>query len=184
MKKAYIFLADGFEVIEALAPYDVFCRAGFDVKTVSISNKKQVAASNKIKVEADFLISEVKDFDQADLLYLPGGYPGYENLGNDPKVGELAKKHYESGKILAAICGAPTVLLKNGIGFGKNVTSHSCCKDEMSTTYNYTGNFITRDGNLLTCIGAGHSVDFAICLAEILGGEAAVTKVKKGMELK
>lgn len=184
MKKAYIFLADGFEVIEALAPYDVFCRAGIDVKTVSIANTKIVSASNKIKVEADKLLIEVKDFSDADLIYLPGGYPGYENLGNNSTVGSIVKKHFEDGKLLAAICGAPTVLLKNKTGFGRKVTSHSCCKDEMSVNYTYTGSFIEEDGNLLTAIGAGHSVDFAIRLAEILEGEKAVEKIKKGMELK
>ena len=183
MKKAYILLADGFEVIEALAPYDVFCRGGIDVKTVSINNKEVVQASNRIKVEADLLISEVADFNDADLIYLPGGYPGYDNLGNDPVVGRIAKKQYESGKLLAAICGAPTVLLKNQIAFGKSVTSHSCCKAEMSANYNYTGRPIERDGNLITSIGAGHSIDFAIEIARILAGDEAVAKIKKGMEL-
>ena len=183
MKKAYILLADGFEVIEALAPYDVFCRGGIDVKTVSINNKEVVQASNRIKVEADLLISEVADFSDADLIYLPGGYPGYENLGNDPVVGRIAKKQYESGKLLAAICGAPTVLLKNQIAFGKSVTSHSCCKAEMSANYNYTGRPIERDGNLITSIGAGHSIDCAIEIARILAGDEAVAKIKKGMEL-
>ena len=183
MKKAYILLAEGFELIEALAPYDVFCRGGINVKTVSINNKPQVSASNKVKVEVDFLISEVTDFDNVDLIYLPGGYPGYENLGNDPQVGAIVKKHYESGKLLAAICGAPTVLLKNGIGLGKNVTAHSSCKTEISLYYNYTGNAITRDGNLITSIGAGHSIDFAIAIAQILEGDEAVLKIKKGMEL-
>ncbi|MBQ5540525.1 MAG: DJ-1/PfpI family protein [Bacteroidales bacterium] len=183
MKKVYIFLAEGFETIEALGAYDVFCRGGLDVKTVSINNKKQVSASNKIKVEADKLILEIKDFSDADLLYLPGGYPGYENLAKDATVGSIIKKHYEEGKLLAAICGAPTVLLKNRIGFGKKVTSHSCCKDEMSANYVYTGKPVEEDGNILTSIGAGHSVDFAIRLVEILEGEKAVEKIKSGMEL-
>jgi len=183
MKKAYILLADGFELIEALAPYDVFCRGGIDVKTVSTTGNKTVSASNKVKVEADQLF-ENTDFSDADLLYLPGGYPGYENLGNDPKVGELVKKHYADGKILAAICGAPTVFLKNQIAFGKTVTSHSCCAKEMSEKYNYTGKFIEQDGNLYTAIGAGHSQDFAIKLAQVLAGDQAVAKIKNGMELK
>ena len=172
MKKAYILLADGFELIEALAPYDVFCRGGIDVKTVSISN-----------LEADLLISEIRNFNDADLIYLPGGYPGYENLAKDPVVGRIAKLQYESGKLLAAICGAPTVLLKNQIAIGKSITSHSCCKNEMSVNYNYTGRAIERDGNLVTAIGAGHSIDLAIELARILAGDEAVAKIKKGMEL-
>ncbi|MBR4441169.1 MAG: DJ-1/PfpI family protein [Bacteroidales bacterium] len=184
MKKAYILLADGFELIEALAPYDVFCRGGIDVKTVSINNNKQVSASNKVKVQADYLISEVNDFDSADLIYLPGGYPGYENLGKDAAVGSIAKKHFNSGKLTAAICGAPTVLDINQIGYGKKLTSHSCCKEQMSRNYIYTGNPIEHDGNLITCIGAGHSVDFAIEIASILAGSEAVKKIKNGMELK
>lgn len=182
MKKAYIILADGFEVIEALAPYDVFCRGGINVKTVSTTGNKFVSASNKIKVEADLLWNEA-DFSDADLIYLPGGYPGYENLGNDPRVGELAKKQYQSGKILAAICGAPTILLKNEIALGKKVTSHSCCAAEISQKYTYTGCPVEHDGNLFTSIGAGHSVDFAIELAQALAGKEAVEKIKKGMEL-
>ena len=111
MANALILLADGFELIEAMAPYDVFCRGGINVKTVSISGDKTVAASNKVKVIADLLWDEA-DFTSTDLIYLPGGYPGYENLGNDPKVGAVAKSQYESGKMLAAICGAPTVSSK------------------------------------------------------------------------
>lgn len=184
MKKVYILLADGFEVIEALAPYDVFCRAGFTVKTVSINNNPIVSASNKIKVEADLLISEVASFEDADLIYLPGGYPGYENLGKSPIVGEIIKAHYNSGRLLAAICGAPTVLLKNNLALGKTVTAHTSCSGQMIANYRYTGKNIEEDGNLLTCIGAGHSIDFAIRLAEILDVEEAVAKIKKGMELK
>ena len=183
MKNALILLADGFELIEAMAPYDVFCRGGINVKTVSISGSKTVAASNKVQVIADLLWDDA-DFASADLIYLPGGYPGYENLGNSTKVGALVKKQYESGKTLAAICGAPTVLLKNQIAFGKTVTSHSCCANEMAERYNYTGKPIEHDGNLWTAIGAGHSQDFAIALAQELAGDAAVEKIKKGMELK
>lgn len=183
MKKAYIILANGFELIEAMAPYDVFCRGGINVKTVSISGDHLVSASNKVKVTADLIWDEA-DFSDADLIYLPGGYPGYENLGNDARVGALAKRQYESGKTLAAICGAPTVLLKNNIAFGKTVTSHSCCAAEMSAKYNYTGKPYENDGNLWTAIGAGHSQDFAIALARQLAGDDAVAKIKKGMELK
>ena len=183
MKNAYIILADGFELIEAMAPYDVFCRGGINVKSVSISGNKTVSASNKVKVTADLLWDEA-NFSAADLIYLPGGYPGYENLGNDPKVGAIAKQQYESGKLLAAICGAPTVLLKNSIALGKTVTSHSCCADQMSAKYHYTGKPYEHDGNLWTAIGAGHSQDFAIALAQVLAGDEAVAKIKKGMELK
>ena len=184
MKKAYIILAEGFELIEAMAPVDVFRRGGIDVKTVSLDEESLfVTSSNHTTIAADLSWSDA-DFTDADLIYLPGGYPGYENLGNDPKVGAVAKQQYESGKMLAAICGAPTVLLKNAIALGKTVTSHSCCAEEMSAKYHYTGKPYEHDGNLWTAIGAGHSQDFAIALAQELAGDAAVAKIKKGMELK
>jgi len=184
MKKAYVILAEGFELLEAMAPVDVFRRGGIDVKTVSLDEDSLfVSASNQTTIAADLAWNDA-DFSDADLIYLPGGYPGYENLGNSTKVGALVKKQYESGKPLAAICGAPTVLLKNQIAFGKTVTSHSCCANEMAERYNYTGKPIEHDGNLWTAIGAGHSQDFAIALAQELAGDAAVEKIKKGMELK
>jgi len=184
MKKAYVILAEGFELLEAMAPVDVFRRGGIDVKTVSLDEDSLfVNSSNQTTIAADLTWNDA-DFSDADLIYLPGGYPGYENLGNSPKVGALAKQQYQSGKILAAICAAPTVLLKNDIAKGKTVTSHSCCANEIAQSYNYTGKPIEHDGNLWTAIGAGHSQDFAIALAQALAGDEAVAKIKKGMELK
>ncbi|MCQ2973351.1 MAG: DJ-1/PfpI family protein [Bacteroidales bacterium] len=183
MKKVYIFLADGFELIEALAPYDIFRRGGIDVKTVSVTEQKIVSASNKVKVEADITYKD-SDFSDADLIYLPGGYPGYENLCNNKIVGEIAINQYKSGKFLAAICAGPTVLLKNKIGLGKKVTSHSCCKAEMSENYQFTGNDVEQDGNLFTSTGAGQSIKFGLFLAQALCGDEVLAKIKNGMEIK
>ncbi len=182
MKKIYILLAEGFELIEALAPYDVFCRGGINVKSVSTTGDKTVSASNGVKVLSDQLISQT-DFSDADVIYLPGGYPGYTNLAKNSEVGKIVKNQYESGKFVAAICGAPTVLKANRLAIGKTVTAHSSCAAEMKTEYNYTGKNIERDLNLLTAIGAGHSVNFAIEIAKIVAGDQAVEKIKKGMEL-
>lgn len=182
MKKIYILLAQGFELIEALAPYDVFCRGGINVKTVSTTGNKQVSASNGVTVLADQLFDET-NFSDADLIYLPGGYPGYENLAKNTEVGKIVKEQYESGKFVAAICGAPTVLKANKLAIGKTITAHSSCVNELKNIYNYTGKNIEQDNNLLTAIGAGHSVDFAIKIAEIIAGNQAVEKIKKGMEL-
>ncbi len=179
--KAYLLLADGFEIIEALAPVDVLRRANVDTRTVSITGSHKVTSSHNVEVKAD-LVSDETDMSDGDMLILPGGYPGYVNLGKSALVGEVAGQYYGSGKYLAAICGAPTVLAKNGIARGKKITCHSSVVGEMSD-YNYVGGDIVIDGNLITGIGAGHSVMFGLALAGVLTDSSTVKKLKKGMEL-
>lgn len=181
MKKVYLLLADGFETIEALSPVDIFRRAGVDIKTVSISNSLTVTSSHKITVKADLLVGESM-LDDGDMIVLPGGYPGYENLGKSADVGALVKKYYKEGKYVAAICGAPTVLAKYGVAEGSRITCHHTAIEEMKA-YQYVGGSVVVDGNLITADGAGHSIDFGLALARVLCDEAAVNKVMKGMEL-
>lgn len=182
MKKVYVFFADGFEVVEALGAVDVFRRGKMDVVTVSIYDRNMVKASNNVEVKTDKIISEI-DCKDADLVYIPGGYPGYENLGVDANIAKIVKYQYENNKALALICGGPTVLLKNKIAFGKKVTAHSSCKEIMSQNYNYTGKNIEVDGNLFTSIGAGHTIDFAIEICKHLIDKQSVDNILKGMEL-
>ena len=107
--KVYMFLADGFETVEALAPIDVFRRAGVEIHTVSISGNIEVTSSHDVVVEADCLLEEI-DITDGDALILPGGYPGYVNLAENEVVGQTLRTYYDSGRFVAAICGAPTVL--------------------------------------------------------------------------
>lgn len=183
MIKTLILLADRFEIIEAMAPIDVFRRAGFEAKTVSITCDEYIKSSNGTFVKADICFDDA-DFENADLLYLPGGYPGYENLCKSQKTGQVVKNHYSKGKLTALICGAPTVLKTFDIAAGKKITSHSCCKQELLQNYIHTDADIEHDGNLYTCIGAGHSIDFALTLTLALSDKQTLDKVKKGMELK
>ena len=110
MAKAYEFLANGFEDIEALAPVDILRRGGVEVKTVSISNNLMVESANGITVKADLLFDEVNDFSDADILMLPGGMPGAANLNLHEGLRKLLVKQNENGKRLGAICAAPMVL--------------------------------------------------------------------------
>lgn len=182
MKKVYLLLANGFETIEALSPIDVLRRAGVDVKTVSISSSYEVTSSHRVDVKADMLLSD-SSFDDGCMVILPGGYPGYENLGKSPAVGAFIKRYYEEGKYVAAICGAPTVVAKYGVARGSKVTCHRTAVDEM-TEYQYVGGSVIVDGNLITADGAGHSVEFALTLARLLTDDITLTKVMNGMELK
>lgn len=179
--KVFLLLADGFETIEALGPVDVLRRAGVDVQTVSISSSHAVRSSHGVEVKADTTLTET-DFSEGQALILPGGFPGYRNLAENAAVGEQSKAYFDSGRLVCAICGAPTVLKRYGVGTGLHVTCHHSVKDEMEG-YLYTGADVEHDKNLITGIGAGHSVDFALEILTTLCGAEAAKKVKHGMEL-
>ncbi len=180
--KIYLLLAEGFETIEALAPVDIFRRADMDIECVSITDSLMVTSSQGIEVKADNILKDV-DIDNGDALILPGGYPGYENLADSAEVGEAVRKYFESGRLVGAICGAPTILQRYGIAKGYRVTSHHSTKDVMKD-YVYTGKDVEQDRNVVTAIGAGHSVEFGLALLYSLQGEGKVAAVKSGMEIK
>ena len=179
--KVFLFLADGFEVIEAMTPVDVLRRGGVDITTVSLTNSLTVTSSNGVVIKADATLGSV-DILGGDALILPGGYPGYENLKKNDAVGRAARLYYETGRLVASICGAPIVLQHYGIGNGHKVTGHSCIKDSMRD-FIYTGKPVEKDGVLLTAICAGHALEFSMAILESLCGPEAVIKVKPGMEL-
>ena len=116
------------------------------------------------------------------MLVLPGGYPGYVNLGNSNEVVELVKFYVNNGKFVGAICGAPSILGNHDIAPGKKVTCHTSIKNLMKN-YQYEEKNIVRDDKIITGMGAGHSVAFAFKLAEALLDSDTISKIKTGMEL-
>ena len=148
--KAFVFLADGFEEMEAIAPIDILRRADIQVITISISTKKEVLSGHGLTVIADSLFSDT-DFSSNDLLYLPGGMPGTKNLDAHKGLKKLLRKQVEQGKILAAICAAPSIPGKM--------------------------NKIVKSGTILTAMGAGVAIQFAIRLVEELKGKTAAEHV-------
>jgi 4-methyl-5(b-hydroxyethyl)-thiazole monophosphate biosynthesis len=181
MKKIYILLAQGFETVEALAQIDLCRRCKLNVSTVSIDNNYTVTSSHGVEVKANLLL-ENTNFDDADVIILPGGFPGYMNLAESKEVGRIITTHYKSGKILAAICGAPYALAVNGIGKGRRVTYHHSINDKM-TDYTYSGEKATVDGNLITGRGAGCSFDFGIAIMAQLVDADTIEHLKHGLEL-
>ena len=113
MKQVYLFLAEGFETIEALTVVDILRRAGIPITTVSITDNKEVISAHKIKVEADEIFATC-DFSDASMLVLPGGMPGTTNLEAHEGLSALIDEAYEKGIKLAAICAAPSILGKKG----------------------------------------------------------------------
>ena len=124
MKKVYVFLADGFEDVEALIPVDVLRRGGVDVTTVSISDFPLVTSAHGVNIEADIMF-EQGDFSDADLIFLPGGMPGASNLFAHKGVCKIVVDQFAAGKKVAAICAAPGVVLGQlGILEGKKATCY------------------------------------------------------------
>lgn len=182
MKKAYILLAEGFEVIEALAPIDILKRAGVEVVKVAVGTSLMITSSHgHTTLNCTCSISDIS-FDNGDALILPGGNPGYINLRNDERVLEAVRKFNRSNRLIAAICGAPTVLAAAGVGHNRKITCHSSVQDEMAK-YNYTKASVVKDGNILTSAGAGHSITFGIEIAKCLVDGDTLSRTQQGMEL-
>jgi 4-methyl-5(b-hydroxyethyl)-thiazole monophosphate biosynthesis len=183
MKKVYLLLAEGFETIEALAPVDVLRRCGIEVVTLSITDSKRVTSSQNILVEADGILSS-SNLSDGDMLVLPGGAPGYENLGKSYEVIRLSEEYINSSeKFLGAICGAPSILESAGLLKGKKIICHFSVKDLIKEGI-VTNQKIVQDGNLITASGAGMGIEFGLKLAEVLVGITKVEEVKKKMTIK
>lgn len=110
MEKLFLFLADGFEEIEALGTIDVLRRGGAEVKTVSIYNRREVKGAHEVTVIADSLLKEIKG-EEAEVLIFPGGMPGALNLSECEPLMEMLRRHFERQKPIAAICAAPALVL-------------------------------------------------------------------------
>lgn len=175
----YEFLATGFEDVEALIPVDVLRRAGVEVKTVSITGEKLVESAHGVKIEADMLFEDA-NFDDAELLMLPGGLPGSTNLRDHEGVCSAMLAQYNRGGKVAAICAAPMVLGKMGILKGKRATCYPGCEDTM-TGATYTAELFTVDGNVTTGEGPAATFPYAYALAGQLVGSEKVEALKEGM---
>lgn len=179
MKNVYVFLADGFEEIEALATVDVLRRAGVKVTTVSINPAEVVTGAHGVPVVADVLFDDAALAD-ADLLVLPGGMPGAANLDAHEGVCAALKAQAESGKCLAAICAAPMVLGHLSLLVGKKATCYPGFEGELDGA-EYTAAPVEKDGNIITGKGPAVVLPFAYALAETLVGGEVVAQVKAGM---
>ena len=181
MKKVFIFLADGFEEIEAIAPIDILRRAELDVITVSISDSKTVTGAHGIKVEADQLFTETT-FGENDYYVLPGGYDGMLNLSAHQGVNELLKKQHSEGKKLAAICASPSVLGKLGILEGKEAICYPGFEGKL-TGATISKKSVVEDGNVITGKGPGVAVQFALKIVESLKGKETASQVSDSLML-
>ena len=126
-----VFLANGFEEVEAITPVDIMRRAGLDVRTVSIYDSPMVTGAHKVPIQTDMVFCQV-DFSQVDLIVLPGGLPGSTNLDACEPLCQAIKKHTEGGKPVAAICAAPLVLGHLGLLVGRKATCYPGVEPELT----------------------------------------------------
>ena len=179
MKNVYVFMADGFEEVEALAPVDILRRAGADCLLVGVPTKNVVGARG-VKVECDMTIDEI-DIEKADMIVLPGGYPGFENLANNKKLMSYVDYMIKNNKLVGAICGAPSVILgKNGYLEGKNAVCYPGMEDGMVGAVAVDAPVVISD-NIITSKSAATAMEFAFVLCEKLSGKEISDNVKKSI---
>lgn len=164
--KSYVFLAEGFEITEALATVDVLRRGKINTLTVSISDSLQVTASNQTTVIADLLFDQ-QPLNDADLIVLPGGMPGTINLGKYQPLLDLVLQYHQGGKLIAAICAAPTIFGKLGLLNGKHAVCYPGMEEGLTGAI-VTNQGVVRDGNIITAKGMGVSQHFGVALLEAL----------------
>lgn len=181
MKNVTLFLASGFEEIEALATVDILRRAQIPVVTVSITDDKIVTGAHQIPVTADTTFREA-DFSQVDVLILPGGMPGAKHLNEHEGLKKLVSAFNTQGKSIAAICAAPMVLGEMGILSGRNATCYPGFEAQL-TGAKITGDKVVVDQNITTGRGPGLAFDFALELVEQIAGAETRMKVQNGLLL-
>lgn len=175
MAKAYIFLAEGFEEIEGLTVVDLLRRANIDITMVSITGNELVTGSHQISTITDILFEDT-DYEDADILILPGGMPGTKNLMNHEGLDMLLREFHKKGKPLAAICAAPKVLGTKGLLEGKGATCYPGHEESLLGA-KYLNMDVVTDGNIVTSRGMGTSIDFSLALIKQLKDENEARKI-------
>lgn len=179
MKTIFVFLADGFEEIEALAPVDILRRAGLSVKTVSVMDEHVVAGAHGVPVLADVMFDEINAED-AEMILLPGGLPGATNLDAHQGLSQMILDFAKEEKPLAAICAAPLVFGNRGLLEGKKATCYPGFETYLKGAQ-YTAALVEKDGNFITGKGPGAAMEFAFTIVEKYCGMDKVNELKQGM---
>ena len=186
MEGVYMFLADGFEDMEAIATRDVLLRGGVDVRTVSITDDPFVTSSHGITVSVDLTRNELDD-DRPAAMIFPGGMPGTKNLANDKALMVMMRNCYKHDGVVAAICAAPGLVmsqLDEKDLTGRHFTCFEGFQEPMiakGAVYDPVSAVV--DGRLVTGRGAGHAVSFGLALLGVLKDEETVKRVRAGLML-
>lgn len=175
----YLFLADGFEIIEALAPVDMLRRAKIDVATVGVTGRS-VRSSCGVEVICDIAVDQL-DFSDMEALVLPGGMPGTINLEADKTVQSAIDFAVENKKYICAICAAPSILGHKGLLKCRKAICFPGFEDALSGADLSDKNVVT-DGKFITAKGAGVAVEFGLEIVKNLSGEELSQKIRSSIQ--
>lgn len=182
MSKVGIFVANGCEEIEALTVVDLLRRAQIDIEMISITDDKLISGAHGIDFWADVTKNEA-NFSMYDGIILPGGLPGTDYLREDAKVKSVIQEFNAKGKLVAAICAAPTVLENAGILENKKVTSYPSCEDKFKKSV-YLNESVVADENIITSRGMGTAIDFSLEIIKFLKDEQTAQKLAEAIVYK
>ena len=175
----YMFLANGFEEVEALCPLDLLRRAGLKVTTVSIGGNDTVIGSHGIAVQADMPETLYRDA-KPDMLILPGGMPGAKHLDESRVVDTALRVGAANGAYLAAICAAPMVLGKRGYLNGKKAICYPGFEEHLQGA-TVAEKRVVRDGKIITAAGMGVALEFGLALVEALKGQQTADELRRAV---
>ena len=167
--KVYVFLADGFELVEAMCPIDMLRRAGAEVLTIGLNGDKTVTSAQGVTVLADITLDALTG-ELPDMVFLPGGMPGATNLRSCPAVCEMTKAVFGKGGFVAAICAAPFILGELGLLSGREATCYPGFEGQLIGA-TLSEKKVVRDGNVITAAGMGVALPFAAELVAALCGQ-------------
>ena len=173
----YVFLANGFEDMEAIVPIDCLRRAKLEVQTVGVGGK-EITSSHGITVKTDITEDEVILDKYVDLIVLPGGMPGTLHMAQHSGLTDMIKSFNASGKRLAAICAAPMVFAGCGILSGKKAVIYPGMEEHLGDA-EVSSSRVQTDGNIITSQGPGTAMEFALEIIRTVKGEAAADEIRK-----
>ena len=178
MPKVLVPLAQGCEEIEAVTVIDILRRAGIEVISAGLDAHPVRASRGTVLLADTTLDAALRQ--TFDMIVLPGGQPGTNNLRADARIRTLLQQMAQQGKHVAAICAAPSVLASSGLLDGKRATSYPGSLDEFAAVHQQTA-AVVEDGKLITSRGPGTAMDFALVLVERLAGHAKRQEVEAGL---
>jgi len=179
MPKVLVPLAEGFEELEAVAIVDVLRRARIEVVTAGLHSGAVTSARN-IRMLPDTTIDTISA-DEFDMIILPGGQPGADNLNADPRIHRLLAEFQASDKLIGAICAAPIVLATAGLLSGKRATAYPSYRDRLAGAAYENQTAVVSDGNIMTSQGPGTAIHFALAIVTRLAGAQVAEEISKAM---
>lgn len=179
MSKLGIFMADGCEEIEGLTVVDLVRRAGIEIEMISVNGKKSVTGSHMITFQTDIDKADA-DYTSYDGIVLPGGMPGTTHLMEDETVNRVIREFASEGKLVAAICAAPSVLGNAGLLAGKTATCYPGVEGKL-TGADFVTDPVAKDGNIITSRGLGTAIDFAAEIVAYLKDQKAAKSLKESI---